>query len=99
MKSRMWLLDPRPKPTTIIDMVENGFELSEAPNTPVMAELRVRACHMTGSFVAKDYIGPPMAVGEASANLQQLVENAMNRAGIDEQRLCCKILSRPSRPV
>jgi indolepyruvate ferredoxin oxidoreductase alpha subunit len=35
-------------------MVEKGFELSEASNTPVMLELRIRACHVQGSFVAKD---------------------------------------------
>jgi indolepyruvate ferredoxin oxidoreductase alpha subunit len=31
-------------------MVEKGFELSEASNTPVMLELRIRACHVHGSF-------------------------------------------------
>ena len=31
-------------------MVEKGFELSEASNTPVMMELRIRACHVRGSF-------------------------------------------------
>src|SRR4249919_4081586 len=30
MKSLMWLLDPRPNLTTIVDMVEHGFALSEA---------------------------------------------------------------------
>ena len=66
MKSQMWLLDPRPNLTTIVDLVEKGFELSEASNTPVMLELRVRACHMTGSFVARDNIRPPMTVAEAA---------------------------------
>ena len=28
LKSMMWLLDPRPNLTTIVDMVERGFELS-----------------------------------------------------------------------
>lgn len=68
MKSQMWLLDPRPNLTTIVDMVEKGFELSEASNTPVMFELRIRACHMTGSFVAKDNVRPPLTVGEAMTN-------------------------------
>jgi indolepyruvate ferredoxin oxidoreductase alpha subunit len=54
MKSQIWLLDPGPNLTAIVDMVEKGFELSEASNTPVMLELRVRACHVTGSFVARD---------------------------------------------
>ena len=48
MKSQMWLLDPRPNLPSIVDMVEQGFALSEASNTPVMLELRVRACHVYG---------------------------------------------------
>src|SRR6195256_252761 len=54
MKSSMWLLDPRPDLATIVRMVEKGFELSEASHAPVMLELRVRACHVTGEFTAKD---------------------------------------------
>src|SRR5690242_7052083 len=54
MKSSMWLLDPRPDLPTIVRMVEKGFELSEASHAPVMLELRVRACHVTGAFTAKD---------------------------------------------
>jgi indolepyruvate ferredoxin oxidoreductase alpha subunit len=53
MKSSMWLLDPRPDLPTIVRMVEKGFELSEASHAPVMLELRVRACHVTGAFEAK----------------------------------------------
>ena len=68
MKSQMWLLDPRPNLPTIVDMVEKGFELSEASNTPVMIEMRVRSCHLTGSFVAKDNRRPPLTVGQAAAN-------------------------------
>src|SRR3974390_1600296 len=54
MKSSIWLLDPRPDLPTIVHMVEKGFELSEASHAPVMLDLRVRACHLTGEFVAKD---------------------------------------------
>jgi indolepyruvate ferredoxin oxidoreductase alpha subunit len=54
MKSSIWLLDPRPDLPTIVRMVEKGFELSEASHAPVMLDLRVRACHVTGEFVAKD---------------------------------------------
>jgi indolepyruvate ferredoxin oxidoreductase, alpha subunit len=54
MKSQMWLLDPRPNLESIVAMVEHGFALSEASNTPVMLELRIRACHVYGSFIAKD---------------------------------------------
>jgi indolepyruvate ferredoxin oxidoreductase, alpha subunit len=54
MKSSIWLLDPRPDLPTIVHMVEKGFELSEASHAPVMLELRIRACHVTGAFAAKD---------------------------------------------
>ena len=54
MKSSIWLVDPRPDLPTIVRMVERGFELSEASHAPVMLDLRVRACHVTGEFVAKD---------------------------------------------
>ncbi len=54
MKSSIWLLDPRPDLPTIVRMVEQGFELSEASHAPVMLDLRVRACHVTGEFTAKD---------------------------------------------
>src|ERR1700728_3165293 len=53
MKSSIWLLDPRPDLPTIVDMVEKGFELSEVTHAPVMLDLRVRACHVTGEFIAK----------------------------------------------
>jgi len=61
MKSLMWLLDPRPNLATIVDMVERGFELSEASNTPVMMELRIRACHLHGSFVARANRAPAVS--------------------------------------
>jgi indolepyruvate ferredoxin oxidoreductase alpha subunit len=57
MKSQMWLLDPRPNLPSIVQAVEKSFELSEASNTPVMLELRIRACHVYGSFTARDNAG------------------------------------------
>ena len=54
MKSSIWLLDPRPDLPSIVRAVEKGFELSEASHAPVMLELRIRACHVTGEFAAKD---------------------------------------------
>jgi len=54
MKSQIWLLDPRPNLPSIVRAVEAGFELSEVSNTPVMLELRIRACHVYGSFTARD---------------------------------------------
>src|SRR6516225_1449009 len=53
MKSSMWLIDPRPDLPTIARLVEDGFELSEASHAPVMMELRIRACHVTGEFKTK----------------------------------------------
>ncbi len=67
MKSQMWLLDPRPNLPMITDAVEKGFELSEASNTPVMLELRIRACHVHGSFTAKDNQRPRLSVKEAKS--------------------------------
>src|SRR3989304_4355655 len=48
MKSQMWLLDPRPNLPKIVEAVEQGFELSEAANTPVMLQLRGRASPVPG---------------------------------------------------
>ena len=54
LKSGMCLLDPRPELGQMVHMVEQGFRLSEASNMPVIMELRIRACHVRGSFVARD---------------------------------------------
>src|SRR3979490_2971738 len=54
MKASLCLLDPRPDLPTIVRCVEQGFELSEATHAPVMLELRIRACHVTGEFTARD---------------------------------------------
>jgi indolepyruvate ferredoxin oxidoreductase, alpha subunit len=56
LKSSLWLIDPRPDLPTLARSVETGFELSEASNTPVILELRIRACHMFGSFLTKDNV-------------------------------------------
>jgi indolepyruvate ferredoxin oxidoreductase alpha subunit len=71
MKSQMWLLDPRPDTSAIVDMVERGFELSEASQTPVMLMLRIRACHMHGSFIAKNNIAPQFRIQDALENPQR----------------------------
>jgi len=67
MKSQMWLLDPRPDLPTIVNLVERGFELSEASSTPVMLMLRIRACHMHGRFTAADNRKPAFTLAEALA--------------------------------
>ncbi|KAB2845513.1 MAG: indolepyruvate ferredoxin oxidoreductase subunit alpha, partial [Hyphomicrobiaceae bacterium] len=61
MKSALWLMDPRPNLETIVTCVEKAFALSEASNTPVMLDLRIRACHVQGSFVAKDNVRPAIS--------------------------------------
>ena len=76
MKSQIWLLDPRPNLPSIVDAVESGFELSEASNTPVMLMVRIRACHVYGSFVAKDNV-------KAEINTQ----NGIQEAIYDTQRI------------
>jgi indolepyruvate ferredoxin oxidoreductase alpha subunit len=68
MKSQIWLLDPRPNLPSIVKAVEDGFELSEASSTPVMLQVRIRACHVHGQFVAKDNRRPKYALREALEN-------------------------------
>src|SRR6476620_3898652 len=65
MKSQMWLVDPRPNLPSIVQAVEQSFELSEASNTPVMLELRIRACHVYGSFTARDNARPAFTLKDA----------------------------------
>ena len=65
MKSQMWLLDPRPNLPSIVRAVEYGFALSEASNTPVMLELRIRACHVHGRFTARNNVRPPFTLKDA----------------------------------
>ncbi|GMO93116.1 indolepyruvate ferredoxin oxidoreductase subunit alpha [Bradyrhizobium sp. TM239] len=68
MKSQMWLLDPRPNLPMLVQMVEQGFELSEATNTPVMLQVRIRTCHVHGHFVAKDNKRPAFTLRQAMEN-------------------------------
>ena len=62
MKSSLCLLDPRPELAHIVDTVERAFALSEAASTPVILQLRIRACHLTGSFVCKDNVAPALSM-------------------------------------
>src|SRR5881628_1389082 len=68
MKSQIWLLDPKPNLESIVKAVEDGFELSEATNTPVMLEVRIRSCHVHGRFAAKDNKRPAFTMAEALEN-------------------------------
>ncbi|WP_341918118.1 indolepyruvate ferredoxin oxidoreductase subunit alpha [Polaromonas sp. YR568] len=61
LKSSMCLLDPRPDLGKMVDMVEHGFRISEASNMPAILELRIRACHVRGSFECKDNRPPAIS--------------------------------------
>src|SRR5271169_6790363 len=74
MKSQIWLLDPRPNLPSIVNAVEKGFELSEASNTPVMLEVRIRACHVHGRFPAKDNVRPSFTLRDALENPRREVD-------------------------
>ncbi|MDS1139529.1 indolepyruvate ferredoxin oxidoreductase subunit alpha [Pusillimonas sp. SM2304] len=65
MKSQIWLLDPRPNLESMVKAVEDGFQLSEASNTPVILQLRIRGCHVHGRFTAKDNRRPAMTLSQA----------------------------------
>jgi indolepyruvate ferredoxin oxidoreductase alpha subunit len=65
MKSQIWMLDPRPNLPSIVSMTEHGFALSEASNTPVMLQVRIRCCHVHGRFIAKDNVRPAVTVKDA----------------------------------
>ncbi|MDX3906804.1 MAG: indolepyruvate ferredoxin oxidoreductase subunit alpha [Pigmentiphaga sp.] len=68
MKSQVWLLDPRPNLESMVAAVERGFELSEASNTPVMLELRIRACHVHGRFKTRANKRPAFTLKDAIEN-------------------------------
>lgn len=68
MKSQMWMLDPRPNVPSIVTAVEQAFELSEASNTPVFLQMRIRSCHVHGRFTAKDNRSPSPSLRDAMEN-------------------------------
>lgn len=74
MKSQIWLLDPRPNLPSIVKSVGDGFSLSEASNSPVMLQVRIRSCHLLGEFEAKDNISPTMTVKDALENPKRDIE-------------------------
>ncbi|MDE2629181.1 MAG: indolepyruvate ferredoxin oxidoreductase subunit alpha, partial [Burkholderiales bacterium] len=61
LKSSLLMLDPRPELANMVRMVEAGFALSEASNMPAMMELRIRACHVRGSFECADNVAPAVS--------------------------------------
>ncbi|ASG22303.1 indolepyruvate ferredoxin oxidoreductase subunit alpha [Nitrospirillum viridazoti] len=87
MKSQMWLLDPRPDHACIVNLIARGFELSETSNTPVMLEVRVRTCHMHGSFVCKDNVRPSFTIDDAlNAPKRDLSRIVLPPAAYDHER-------------
>ena len=68
MKSQMWLIDPRPNVPGIVKAVELAFELSEASNTPVFLQMRIRSCHVHGTFTAKDNVRTSPSLRDAMEN-------------------------------
>jgi indolepyruvate ferredoxin oxidoreductase, alpha subunit len=68
MKAQMWLLDPRPNLPSIVQAVKDGFDLSEASNTPVLLMVRIRSCHVTGQFTCADNQRPKLTVRDALSN-------------------------------
>jgi indolepyruvate ferredoxin oxidoreductase, alpha subunit len=77
MKSQIWLLDPRPNLPTIVKMVEEGFELSEVSHTPVMLEVRIRACHVHGRFATKENKKPGFTLRQALENPRRDTERVV----------------------
>ena len=67
LKSGMVLFDPRPDLSRMVDLVEHAFRLSEASNMPALMELRIRACHVRGSFVTKDNQAPAISAHHVMA--------------------------------
>src|SRR5574343_637547 len=61
MKSTLLLLDPRPDLPRMVDMVEHAFAMSEASNMPAILQLRIRACHVRGSFTCRDNRAPAIS--------------------------------------
>ena len=68
LKSTLCLLDPRPDLPVMVRMVEHGFALSEASNMPAILELRIRACHLRGSFETSDNQRPRISTRELMAD-------------------------------
>ena len=68
MKSQIWLIDPRPNVPSIVKAVGQAFELSEASNTPVFLQMRIRSCHVHGSFIASNNVRPSPSLRDAMEN-------------------------------
>src|SRR5690606_4657222 len=68
MKPQIRLLDPSPNLESMVKAGEDGFQLSEASNAPVILQLRIRSCHVHGRFIAKDTRPPKLRLEQALEN-------------------------------
>jgi len=77
MKSTLLLVDPRPDLPRMVELVEHAFAMSEASNMPAILQLRIRACHVRGSFACRDNVAPAISTRRPLAE----------PAGFDYERL------------
>jgi indolepyruvate ferredoxin oxidoreductase, alpha subunit len=61
LKSSLLLVDPRPELSHMVRSVEEAFALSEASAMPAILQLRIRACHVRGSFACKNNVAPAIS--------------------------------------
>ncbi|MEO5699727.1 MAG: indolepyruvate ferredoxin oxidoreductase subunit alpha [Casimicrobiaceae bacterium] len=61
LKSSLLLFDPRPDLAHMVDMVEHAFSASEATSMPAILQLRIRACHVRGTFPCRDNVAPAIS--------------------------------------
>jgi indolepyruvate ferredoxin oxidoreductase alpha subunit len=68
LKSSLVLVDPRPELAHMVRMVEHAFALSEASSMPAVLMLRIRACHVRGSFTCRDNVAPAVSTRHVLAD-------------------------------
>jgi indolepyruvate ferredoxin oxidoreductase alpha subunit len=62
LKSTMAVIDPRGDLQNLANMVEEGFNLSEYTNMPVMFLLSTRIAHIRGNIICRDNIQPKISM-------------------------------------
>jgi len=61
LKSSLLLVDPRPELAHMVRLVEHAFALSEASSMPAVLTLRIRACHVRGTFECRENVSPAVS--------------------------------------
>lgn len=69
LKSTMPVIDPRGDLQLISELIQKGFELSEASNLPTMFLLSTRIGHINGSIKTKENIQPQINTNNPLASL------------------------------